>query len=956
MADQIEEVKGKVDIVSIIGEHVRLTKSGSNFKGLCPFHSEKTPSFMVTPELQIYKCFGCFPAGQFIKTPFGYHKIEDIVENEFVISGKGNIKKVLVRHEREYEGNMVIVKTSQLLEPVNLTEDHMVYTIGGASLYSNNYKYLSKRLNFYGKYSKEKKAASIWKYFPIQKTNAGSLKKGMSLLYPIDNAIEDIKVIDLTEYITKVWPAHGTKPLIPPLQIPITETFLKLIGYYIAEGSSNRAYIRFSLSSKEKDFANEIVKLIENVFKIRATIHKRETSRHSLEVTACNSILANIFENLCGKYAVNKHVPFIFQHLPFRKQKILLEAIYKGDGYETKLGDRTKTSRHNITIVSRTLSEQLLDILLRVGYFPSRSSEEEKYDKKGVHHQRTFTISWSLDPETAKHHHKYNDEDGSTYWILPVLKTKKEKFSGKVYNLTVEKDHSYVANNFAVANCGEGGDVFKFLELYEKMDFGEALRYLAEKVGVKLTSFKSDDGGEKEKLYELNELAAKFYHFLLVSHPIGKIALNYMKEERGLNVDSINTFNIGFAPRERNVLSEFLLKKKNQKPNDLIKAGLVYPARGKVFDRFEGRIIFPISNHRGQVVALAGRLLPPEKKNVGKYINSPETPIYHKSQSLYGLNITKDFIKKEGKAIVVEGELDLISSYQNGVKNVVAIKGSAVTEEQVSLLSRFTKEVILALDSDFAGGQATLRGISILENAGVETKVAKFGRFKDPDEASRADSKFYQSALQDAVPVWDFIIDSIVAKYDKSTGGGKAKISRELTPILGTIQDKIIEAHYIKKLARILDVDETAVEEEVEKKRERVDGKQEVKEVIEEKRGRRTLLEERLIGLIFAKEKKLMVDPKVRELIKNSFLKKVLEFENVEDLPQELKEKLAEIILSNSIEEVSKDEINETMHELQSLDIREKMAALSPQIGKRSVKLEFTKLSQKLEAISKMKI
>lgn len=195
---------------------------------------------------------------------------------------------------------------------------------------------------------------------------------------------------------------------------------------------------------------------------------------------------------------------------------------------------------------------------------------------------------------------------------------------------------------FKCFGCQAGGDVFKFLELFENMDFGESLRYLADKVGVKLVSFTPQDN-TKQVLYELNNLAAKFYNYLLISHPIGKIALIYLKEDRKINTDSIKTFNIGYAPNGKNALSNFLIKKKKLKTQDIEKAGLVYISHSRVFDRFQGRIVFPISDHRGNTIALAGRLMPPERKDVGKYINSPETPIYHKSYSLYGLNNLRDF-------------------------------------------------------------------------------------------------------------------------------------------------------------------------------------------------------------------------------------------------------------------------------------------------------------------------
>src|SRR5258708_2329118 len=384
-----------------------------------------------------------------------------------------------------------------------------------------------------------------------------------------------------------------------------------------------------------------------------------------------------------------------------------------------------------------------------------------------------------------------------------------------------EKSPSFmVSEELQIYKCfgwGEGGDVVTFLEKYEGMEFPEALKYLADKAGVKLVARAGDNSSEKEVLYEINNLAAKFYNFLLTSHPIGKVALNYLQEERYINIDSIKTFNIGFAPLNKNVLSDFLSKKKKINLKEIEKAGLISLKGQGVYERFNGRIIFPISDHRGNVVALAGRHLPPGNPKSGKYINSPETPIYHKSSSFYGLYSTKEFIKKEGFAVVVEGEIDLISSFQVGIKNIVAIKGSAFTTDQARLLARYTKVVVLALDTDFAGVAASIRGIKILEDAGFEIRVAKLGRFKDPDEAAKSDPDFYKEKISNAVAVWDFIIDSIVEKYDKESAAGKNNISRELTPILAGINNKIIQEHYIKKLANLLEASVDAVTSEVGK-------------------------------------------------------------------------------------------------------------------------------------------
>ena len=492
-----------------------------------------------------------------------------------------------------------------------------------------------------------------------------------------------------------------------------------------------------------------------------------------------------------------------------------------------------------------------------------------------------------------------------------------------------EKSPSFMVSEelqiYKCFGCGEGGDVFTFLEKYEGMEFPEALKYLADKAGVKLVARAGDNSSEKEILYEINNLAAKFYNFLLVSHPIGKVALNYLQEDRKINIDSIKTFNIGFAPANKNVLSDFLSKKKKINLKDIEKAGLISLKGQGVYDRFNGRLIFPISDHRGNVIALAGRLMPPEKKTVGKYINSPETPIYHKSSSLYGINITKEFIKKEGFAVVVEGEIDLIASFQIDIKNIVAIKGSAFTEGQARLLARYTKEVVLALDSDFAGVAASIRGIKILEDAGFEIRVAKLGKYKDPDEAAHANPDFYKEKISHAVPVWDFIIDAVVAKYDKETAAGKKSISAELTPILAGITNKIVQEHYINMLAKALEASVEAVTSEVEKinvPNENI--KEEIVNTISNSKSNKEAREESLVSLILKIKPELLKDARLVTLISTPILQRLIkEYNgNPKDLPKELFDKFGELILSVETENNKeiKAEIN-NLYRLLSLEL-----------------------------------
>ncbi len=364
--------------------------------------------------------------------------------------------------------------------------------------------------------------------------------------------------------------------------------------------------------------------------------------------------------------------------------------------------------------------------------------------------------------------------------------------------------------------CGKGGDVFKFVMERERLEFGEALRLLADRAGIELKQYRPNPQEKlKEKLLEINHLASEYYHYLLTEHKSGKEALDYLLK-RGVTKSSIATFKLGFAPSAWGSLERYLVGKKKYSNEDMEAAGLGIKGQKGYYDRFRGRVIFPLFDVRGRVVGFSGRVLDPDAKEA-KYVNSPETMLYHKSDILYGMETTKEAIKKANKAVVVEGELDMISSYQAGVTNVVAIKGSALTESQLDLLKRFCDNLILSLDMDTAGDAANRRGIELAENKGLNVRVIRLQFGKDPDECARHSAKMWHDSVKAAVPVYDFYIESSVRRFGTDTPEGKRQISDELSPILAKISNSVILSHYLKKLAQILGVSEEAVSEEVTK-------------------------------------------------------------------------------------------------------------------------------------------
>lgn len=399
---------------------------------------------------------------------------------------------------------------------------------------------------------------------------------------------------------------------------------------------------------------------------------------------------------------------------------------------------------------------------------------------------------------------------------------------------------------FHCFGCGEGGDIFTFLMKYENLEFPEALRILASRAGVQLQqkAFDSKTSQVKEKLYQINHLASEFYHYLLTSHPVGKKALEYL-HQRAINDGSIKTYKLGFAPGVGNSLVKFLVEKKKYTMRDLSEAGLAVGGN----DRFRDRVMFPLTDHRDNVVGFSGRVLGGERE--AKYINTPETIIYHKGSLFYGLFLAREAVKKQNQALIVEGEFDVIQSRQQGLANTVAIKGTALTENQATLIHRFTDNVSLCLDKDKAGELANLRGIEILENANLQVNVVELPGGKDPDENLRDKPVLFKNAVKKPTPMYDFIISSAASRFGSQTAGGKKKIGEQVAPFLAKISNEIVKNHYIKKLSQLLEVSEEAVAREVLKSEKKETKFQpQVQTAPQVKKTREEVLAEYLLALI----------------------------------------------------------------------------------------------------------
>jgi DNA primase len=363
--------------------------------------------------------------------------------------------------------------------------------------------------------------------------------------------------------------------------------------------------------------------------------------------------------------------------------------------------------------------------------------------------------------------------------------------------------------------CGEGGDVIKFLMKWENITFIEALKELAKKTGVKLKlnkiSFEDKIWQKKERFIGMNQLASEFFNYILNKTDFGKKASSYLKT-RLLNQSIINKFELGYSPSSWDSLKLFLKKKKYEE-EEMFENGLVIRSeRGSYYDRFRGRLMFPLKDSRGNTLGFSGRILSGGNEKEAKYVNTPETPIYHKRECLFGINLAIEEIKKQKNVYIVEGELDMITPFQHGYSNFVAIKGTALTMEQLKLLKRYTDKITLMMDADTAGVESIKRGIEEAEKFDFEVRVVTIDFAKDPDEAINKDPDKFKKSLAKPVPIYDFLIDTAQKKYPEESAFAKKKIGEEIIPVIEKITNPIVRTFYVKKLADILEVSENTVE------------------------------------------------------------------------------------------------------------------------------------------------
>ena len=360
-------------------------------------------------------------------------------------------------------------------------------------------------------------------------------------------------------------------------------------------------------------------------------------------------------------------------------------------------------------------------------------------------------------------------------------------------------------------SSGKGGDLFSFVMQVEGMDFRQALEHLARKAGVELQQFSGGDSRvakRKERARQALDLAARYFQQVLVKSPT---ALNYVVKKRGLSRNTIEEFVIGFAPEGRSTLVD-VLRKRNFTDQELKDAGLVNQYGG---DLFRGRMVVALSDPSGGVVGFTGRIIVDDPK-APKYLNTPQTLLFDKSRHVFGLFQAKESIRQQNCAVIVEGNLDVVSSHQAGVKNVVATAGTAMTEYNLRALSRLAERIKLAFDGDKAGLAATERAIEIAQRVGVEVEVVTLpGSAKDPDELIQQDVKLWQQAIDSSQPAVEWVIHQYQNREDLSTAEGKRRFTTASLQLIGGLQDPVEREHYMEILGSIAGVSLSAIEQKL---------------------------------------------------------------------------------------------------------------------------------------------
>jgi DNA primase len=503
-------------------------------------------------------------------------------------------------------------------------------------------------------------------------------------------------------------------------------------------------------------------------------------------------------------------------------------------------------------------------------------------------------------------------------------------------------------------SSGRGGDMFTFIQEVEGLDFKGALDMLARRAGVDLDQFKGSDTNTntqfKNRAFEALDLAAKFYQRQLAAN---KPALEYLIKDRKFNKDTILNWRLGYAPNTGQALADFLTKHGFER-DEMKRSGLVVDRYSRLSDMFRGRVMVPLCNAQGSVIGFTARLLNDEP-NAPKYINTPQTIVYDKGRNVFGLHMAKEAIRKKGFVVVVEGNMDVISSHQAGVLNVVASAGTAMTESHLKELKRFTGDIRLCFDADRAGVEATERMIPVAQKVEVNLKIITIQEAKDPDELIQKDLKSWEKAVEQAIYAPDWLIDHYKNEVDLSSAQGKRILTDVLLATIRRLRDPVEQEHYLKKIAEITQTSLEAVQSKLTLKPAEPAARQKKLKIEPKSLDRATVEYQRFQDHFLAMA---LMQPKLRHLLDNchaefftdgpsrevfKFLREHPDFKGDPKLSEELQP-------TGDYVKILVLQFEELYAELPAAELEEQAQKLKHRLIDRYVKMQNRKITKAIEA------
>lgn len=847
----IDELKNRADLVRIIEPYAPLKKKGANWMGCCPFHQEKTPSFSVNPSKGFYKCFGCLEENELIWTDKGLKPIGQVCFCDKVVDLNGNYQEVVNIVHKTSDVILGISTDIFRYDPLWLTPDHTCLFIRQEDAIKN-LPYLvntAERLKFRSDCKRAKRSKKYRNALKLTEGNANEMKVGDYLAFPVIS-----KTIRNNSPLKADGIINPKKNLINDYRIeelPVNEKTARLYGLWLAEGSLGRDFVRWTFSSKEMDYAEEVVSILETEFCLSASIYHHGDYKNICEVNCSKTDLAKQFAYWFGKGAANKKIPAECLYWSVENQKALLKGYRDGDGNKVGL---TRT-------VSRELSYGFFALAIQTKEFVSLLRNDEHTDKNGQVH-REFWTQYPRMRESLRGF--YETIDGTEYYLSSIKEIKQKKESCRVVDITVKDTNTFTTKLATVHNCGKGGTAFNFVMEIEGLNFPEAIKRVAEISGVPLPEPIDDKQYERTKkrreerkqisdqIIELNKFALDFWeNHLQENNAHSKAAREYL-EKREISTETQKKFHIGFAPDSWDAILS-LLKEKGADEKLIEQSGLVSKneEKNRIYDRFRGRIIFPVLDINGNPIAFGARIL---AQGEPKYLNSPETPAYIKGEHLYGLYQNKEEIRQKKFAILVEGYLDLIALYQYGIRNAAASLGTAFTAEQSKLLGRFARKVVVNYDGDKAGIKAARRAIEPLLLDDFEIKILILPDGADPDDYLKANgTESYNNLRGHAFPFLQFVLEDAVRERNLVLPKAKAEAIEEILPVLSAVKNPIQKRDSFDQAMNFLRVDDSILRRDLWKNLKlgaRFETEIVKQQVVRATQAKMTVAEQRLLELL----------------------------------------------------------------------------------------------------------